>query len=106
MIPETPVWYKLATNEINRRRDAANIAKSEIDRQCQEDVDRVSDFIWEKRSLCKHNGPILYKESLSGRPHDPDIYICSLCTTSLNMPAISAEIVRVSQEELQKFYCK
>jgi len=106
MIPETPVWYKLATNEINRRRDEANVAKTEIDRQCGEDVDRLSDIIWKKRRSCKHDGPILYKESLSGRPHDPDIYICSLCTASLNMPAISAEIVRVSQEELQKFFCK
>lgn len=106
MIPETPLFYKLAVVEIAKTREEANKLKSLIDKECDEAVSILSGIISRKREACPHDGIILYKESLSGRPHDPDIFVCSLCTATLQHPPFSAEFVPVSQEGLMKFFCK
>lgn len=106
MIPETPAFYKLALTEIHNLREQANKEKTEIDAKYDKLIRNVSSIISDKRASCTHEGVILYKESASGRPYDPDVYVCTLCTSSVSRPPISAEIVRVSQEELHKFFCK
>lgn len=106
MIPETPAFYKLAVVEIAKVRGEANRRKAQVDRECDEAVATISGIIYRQRDNCPHDGIILYKESTSGRPHDPDIYVCSLCTATLHRPPISAELVPVSQEGLMKFFCK
>lgn len=106
MIPETPTFYKLALAELFTLKKQANKEKAEIDAKYDKLIQNVSNIISDKRATCQHGGLILYKESISGRPHDPDLFVCSLCTGVLQYPPTSAEVVRVSHEELMKFFCK